>query len=111
DEPFLKATDDEVRERFLAALEKMYPHFRREDVLAFQVSRVRHVLAIATLGYSEQLPPMKTSVPGLFVVNSAHIVNGTLNVNETLALAERAVGQVSNLPLLSNGKLETCPTP
>jgi hypothetical protein len=34
---------------------------------------------------------MKTSVPGLFLVNSAHITNGTLNVNETLGLAERAL--------------------
>lgn len=91
DDPFLNAPDEEIRERFVTALEKMYPHFRRDDVLAFQVSRVRHVLAVATLGYSERLPDMRTSVPGLFVVNSAHIVNGTLNVNETLALADRAV--------------------
>ena len=31
---------------------------------------------------------MKTSVDGLYVVNSSHIVNGTLNVNETVQLAE-----------------------
>ena len=46
--------------------------------LAFRVSRVRQVLAVSTLSYSERLPPMVTSVPGLYVVNSAHIVNGTL---------------------------------
>jgi hypothetical protein len=37
---------------------------------------------------------MITSVPGLAVVNSAHIVNGTLNVNETVQLAERAVPEL-----------------
>jgi protoporphyrinogen oxidase len=104
DDPAFGWTDDEVREKFLAALGRMYPHFHPEDVLAFRVSRVRHVLAVSTLNYSERLPPMTTSVPGLTVVNSAHIVNGTLNVNETLALAERAadmlagVGQGSPLP-------------
>jgi hypothetical protein len=37
---------------------------------------------------------MDTSVPGLHVVNSAHIVNGTLNVNETVQLAERAAARL-----------------
>jgi hypothetical protein len=41
---------------------------------------------------------MTTSVPGLHIVNSAHILNGTLNVNETLALAERASRRLGALP-------------
>lgn len=90
DDPAFHQSDDELRETFVSALERMYPHFNREDVVAFRVSRVRHVLAIPTLDYSEKLPPMKTSIPGVWVVNSAHIVNGTLNVNETTQLAERA---------------------
>jgi len=89
-DPAFETSDEQLREAFLAALNRMYPNFRRENVLAFQVSRVKHVLAIATLNYSQRLPPMQTSVPGLWIVNSAHIVNGTLNVNETLQLAERA---------------------
>jgi hypothetical protein len=67
----------------------MHPSLAADDVLAFRVSRVRHVFALPTIGYSERLPPTATSVPGLYVVNSAHIVNGTLNVNETIQLAER----------------------
>jgi protoporphyrinogen oxidase len=98
DDPFFETRDEEIQERFLSALEKMYPHFHRSDVLAFKVSRVRHVLAISTLGYSEKLPPMETTVPGLFIINSAHIVNGTLNVNETLALAERAATLLAASP-------------
>lgn len=89
-DPAFDLTDQQLQEQFVAALEQMYPHFHRGDVLAFQVSRVRHVLAIATLNYSRQLPPMATSVPGLHVVNSAHILNGTLNVNETVQLASHA---------------------
>jgi protoporphyrinogen oxidase len=96
DDPAFALGDDEIREQFVSALERMYPHFRRDDVLAFRVSRVRHVLAISTLNYSERLPPMATSVPGLYVVNGAHIVNGTLNVNETLALADRAAELVAS---------------
>ena len=82
--------DENIRRRFLPALERMYHGFHPRDVLAFKVSRVRFVLPISTLHYSERLPPMATSIPGLWTIGSAHIVNGTLNVNETLALAESA---------------------
>jgi hypothetical protein len=52
---------------------------------------VRNVYAISTLNYSDRLPPMTTSVPGLHIVNSAQIVNASLAVNESVALAEQAV--------------------
>ena len=49
---------------------------------------------MTTRHYSQQVPPMITSRPGVYLVNSAHIVNGTLNVNETLQLAEQAIPQL-----------------
>lgn len=91
DDPLFEESDAEIEERFLTALERMYPHFQRKDVAAFRLSRVRHVVALSTLNYSQQLPPMQTSLPGVFAINSSQIVNGTLNVNETIKLAEEAV--------------------
>jgi protoporphyrinogen oxidase len=96
DDPLFAVSDEEIQERFVAALERMYPHFERGDVTAFRISRVRHVVALSTLKYSKQLPPMRTSLPGVFAVNSSQIVNGTLNVNETIKLAEEAVAGVLN---------------
>jgi protoporphyrinogen oxidase len=91
DDPAFALSDREIEAQFLRALEGMYPHLTRDDVLCFRVSRARHVFALSTLNYSQHLPPMQTSIPGLYVVNSAQIVNGTLNVNETVQLAERAI--------------------
>jgi protoporphyrinogen oxidase len=90
DSPEFKVSEELIQESFLAALERMYPGFKREDVLCFQVSRVRHVFPIPTLHYSDRLPQASTSVSGLHIVNSSQIVNGTLNVNETVLLAEVA---------------------
>ena len=45
------------------------------------------------------LPGFDLSVPGIHHVSSAHIVNGTLNVNETLQLSLRAFGHLSELPV------------
>jgi protoporphyrinogen oxidase len=90
DDPFFELTDAEVQALFLEGLRRVYPEVRDTDVLAFKVSRVRNVMPLPTLGYSERVPPTATSVPGIHLVNSAHILNGTLNVNETVLLAERA---------------------
>ncbi len=82
-------TDDDLKAEMLAALKRMHPSLSDADVLAFRISRARHVFARPTLGYSAKLPPIDTSVPGLSIVNSSHVVNGTLNANETVALAQR----------------------
>ena len=69
----------------------MHPDFDRTRSWRFRVSRVRHVMAVPTLGYPRRVPPIATNVEGLYIVNSAQIVNGTLNVNETLGVVERAL--------------------
>lgn len=94
DSPLFDLSDDEIRTRFLASLKAMYPDLTDDDIEAFRVSRARQVLSITTLNYSDGLPPMATAVPGLFIINSAHIVNAALNVNDTIKLAE------ATLPML-----------
>jgi protoporphyrinogen oxidase len=97
DDPVFELDDQALRERFVAGLRRVYPQVGADDVLAFRVSRVRHVMPLPTLGYSRRLPPADTSVPGLHIVNAAQIVNGTLNVNETVQLAERAAAAYAAL--------------
>jgi protoporphyrinogen oxidase len=95
---FWQKTDAEIRETFVAALERMYPNFDRSDVVAFQVARVREMLAVSTLRYSElSRPSLRTSLPNVYVVNSAQIANGTLNVNETVALANSSARELRSL--------------
>ncbi len=89
DDKLFDMTDDEIEEYFLDALEEMYPHFKRSDVVTFKVSKVRQVFPIPVVDYSTELSDMKSSVDGVHIVNSSHIVNGTLNINETVQLAER----------------------
>lgn len=89
DDALFDRSDDEIRENFLAALERMYPHFDRSDVVDFKVSRVRRVFPLPVVNYSESMPSVGTSLDGLYVLNSAQITNGTLNVNETIQLAEK----------------------
>ncbi|MGB8700275.1 MAG: NAD(P)/FAD-dependent oxidoreductase [Thermosynechococcaceae cyanobacterium] len=89
EDPAFQLSDAELETQFVAALERMYPDFHPSDVLNVRISRVPYVLAISTLNYSQQLPSVQTSLPGIYIANSAHILNGTLNVNETVQLAEQ----------------------
>jgi protoporphyrinogen oxidase len=88
-DPIFAMSDDECGALFLGALERMYPHFSRTNVEALRVSRVPYVMPVPTLRYSERVPQLRTSIPGLYLTGSAQIVNGTLNVNETVMLANR----------------------
>jgi len=94
DDPALEEPDASWQNRFMDTLFRMYPHVEREDLVSFQVSRERFVYPLPTLGYSSRLPAQRTSVPGIHIVNSAQIVNGTLNVNETVSLAGRALPEL-----------------
>jgi protoporphyrinogen oxidase len=89
-DPVFAQSDAECEERFLSALQRMHRSFSRRAVRAFRLSRVPYVMPVPTLHYSRRLPPSRTATPGLYLANSAHIVNGTLNVNETVTLANGA---------------------
>lgn len=97
DDPLFDESDDQIQSMFLPALKTIYPSFEPSGVEAFKVSRVRTVFPISTLGFSESVPEFDTSLEGVHLVSSAQIVNGTLNVNDTMALSARAVDHLKQV--------------
>ena len=95
DDPLFEETDDVIAENAITNLLRMYPDLTRDDVVATRVARARHVMAVQRLNYSQSVPPMETSVPGLCVVNSSQIINANLNVDETIAFAKRAASRIA----------------
>jgi protoporphyrinogen oxidase len=89
-DPAFERDDESLRSEFVAGLNRMHPNFGMNDVVSLRIARARHVLPVATLGYSDRVPPFTTTLAGVYVVNSTQIVNGTLNVNQTLELSDRA---------------------
>jgi protoporphyrinogen oxidase len=87
-DPALEEPSESIHERCLTTLEKMYPNFNRNQVRAIQTARAKHVMALPTLNYSQHLPPVVTSLPGYYILNSAQITKGNLNVNETIEHVE-----------------------
>jgi protoporphyrinogen oxidase len=99
DDPDFDETDTALAARYVDGLLRMAPHLTRDDIVDVRVARARHVFALPVLGAARQRPPMQTSHPGLFIVNSAQIADATLNIEETLALAERGLEAIGATPL------------
>lgn len=98
DDPWWSKSDAEITSEFIAGLRRLYPDFSHDAVRAVVVARAREVLALATLDYSSQvLPALRTSLSRVFIVNSAQIVNGTLNANESIGLANSQGAALSAL--------------
>ncbi len=94
DDPMFQESDDKLSEAFLGNFLKMYPSVNRENIVFCGVSKARNVFSLPTIGYSENLPSVKTTVENFYILNSAQIINGTLNVNETIQVAETKLAEI-----------------
>jgi protoporphyrinogen oxidase len=94
DDPLFDRSDADIEAEFTAGLMRMFDDLRPDQIAGRGVARSRHVLALATHGYSSRVPQTNTSVAGLHVVSSAQIVNAALSVDQTVRLADAAVAQL-----------------
>ena len=94
DDALFDQDDATIRKIFLDAIYKMYPEISEKDLLFWGVSKARVVFALPTLNYSKNIPGISTSIDNFYIVNSAQIINGTLNVNETIQVAENKLKEI-----------------
>ncbi|MEO9144882.1 MAG: NAD(P)/FAD-dependent oxidoreductase [Ginsengibacter sp.] len=94
DDELFDKDEKEVRELFLGSLYKMYPTLSDDDLNFWGVSKARIVFALPTLNYSKKVPGVTTSLGNYYIINSAQIINGTLNVNETIQVAENKLKEI-----------------
>jgi protoporphyrinogen oxidase len=94
DDALFDKDDATIRTIFCDALFKMYPHISKDDILFWGTSKARVVFALPTINYSKNIPGINTSLGNYYIVNSAQIINGTLNVNETIQLAEKTIANL-----------------
>ena len=94
DDELFNKTDEQLKEIFLGSLYKMYPTLAENDLNFWGVSKAIIVFALPTLNYSRQVPGVVTSLDNFYIINSAQIINGTLNVNETVQVAENKLNEI-----------------
>ena len=93
-DPLFDKSDEEIKNYFIDNFKKMYPWLNNDNIKFAGVAKAKHVITVAKLDYSETLPNVKTSIPGLYIINTSHIKDGTLNVNETVRVAEEKLEEI-----------------
>lgn len=94
DDALFSKSDDEIKEYFVGNFLKMYPNLKLENIKFAGVARAKHVITVLDKDYTAHLPAIETSMPSVYIINSAHINTGTLNVNETIKVAESKLKEI-----------------
>jgi protoporphyrinogen oxidase len=94
EDQLFEKNENQLKAFFLNPLFKMYPNLSEDDVHFWGVSKARIVFALPTINYSKKVPAVTTSLENYYIINSAQIINGTLNVNETIQVAETKLKEI-----------------
>ena len=90
-DPLFEASEDEIWKSFWPGLRRVFPDLQQADIAARHLFRERFVQPIPVLHYSDIVPGMQTGLEDLILANSTQVINSTLNNNEMVKIARRAV--------------------
>jgi protoporphyrinogen oxidase len=93
-DPAFEESDESIWAQLKEGLLRVHPDLKESDIEKHLIFRERFVQPIPVLRYSEQIPPMQTTIPGLFVANSTFIINRNLNNNQMVKIAQQAVQEM-----------------
>ncbi|MGG9964382.1 NAD(P)/FAD-dependent oxidoreductase [Ferruginibacter sp. SUN106] len=94
-DPLFNYSDEEIKKFFITNFKKMYPWLTDDNLKFVGVARAKHVITVLTKDYSVNLPAITTSIPNVYIVNTSYILDGTLNVNETIRVAETKLKEIT----------------
>ncbi len=109
-DPLFNESDEKLKTYFTDNLKKMYPDITDESIRFVGVAKAKHVITVAKLNYSQLLPPVRTSMPNVHIINTAHIKDGTLNVNETVRVAEDKLEELLMTTVGTNYEIKKVPS-
>lgn len=90
DDFFNSLQDDEITNLFIEKLSTIFPEFKKEDILHAKVFRERYVQPILGLNFLDSDIHYQTSLPNIYLANTAMIFDSTLNNNAAIGLAQSA---------------------
>ena len=73
----------------LAAMKLIRPDFDKNDVLAATASRYEFAQTLCTPGFFDALPPMRSSVQGLFMADTSHYYPEDRSISESLRIGSQ----------------------
>ena len=84
-------TDEELIHKFKGALLYMFPKLKTENIIDIKIAKAKEVFALPVLNYSKNLSNNNDINSKISIINSSHILNGTLNNNEIIKLVNSTI--------------------
>jgi protoporphyrinogen oxidase len=99
--PWLKKSDEEIRQTWLGYLRTMFPEFDQSAIQYFLVHRERYVEPLHGLNQTHLIPEVRTPVKNLFLSTTAQIypelTNGESVVKYAKKSADIIIGELSQV--------------
>jgi len=94
DHPLFQAPKKEVLATYMPALQKINPSFDPSWITASHHFRADYAQPVVTVGYREQIPPLRAPVPGLYLCSMAQVYPEDRGMNYAVAYGEKVADAV-----------------
>lgn len=98
DERAFTLSDEVLIAQATRGLSRIFTGFSACDVVAARVARATHVFPFPRIGRAQSLPPARTSLRRIAVVNNGRLRYATLNVSDTIGVVDAALAELDKDP-------------
>lgn len=95
-EELFNVSSKQLLEEYLPYIRKVKSDFKLNEVIDLQIVKGHDVEPLHTLHYSKMLPPILTSLPGLSLLNQAHIYPEPTVLDVSVSYAKKAAKLISS---------------
>jgi protoporphyrinogen oxidase len=96
DHEYFKLSDDELAARFIATLKTFNPNFTPDWIRKQWVFRAPYAQPIPFVNHSQNIPDLKTPVPGLYLASMSQIYPWDRGTNYAVELGRHVAARVLN---------------
>jgi protoporphyrinogen oxidase len=89
DHEYFKMTEDELVERFLPALAKVNPNFKPDWIRKSWVWRAPYAQPIPFVNHSQNIPALKTPLPGVFWASMSQVYPWDRGTNYAVEIGQQ----------------------
>lgn len=93
-DPLYSASDHDIVNEFIKGLKKVYPGIKNENIKNTILSRAQFSQPVINLGYSSNIPDIKTPIEGLFLASMPQIYPEDRGLNYAVRLGQKAANEI-----------------
>ena len=96
DHEYFSLTEDEILELFLPPLKRINPDFDPSWVKKSWIYRAKYAQPVPELNHSENIPPLKTPLPGLYFASMSQVYPWDRGTNFAVEIGRRAAKLINS---------------